>query len=184
LDKKIIMNMHFFISLILLAVWWSVTASSENSVCYVQRLLRIRHAESNRAMQWSSGFFSGHALRAVAVDPSESRQIWAGERRKDYYWRLLSDERVGEDATKYCLQAPDYAMRGGTLRMEPCNDDIKAQAWMFKKDEYMDPNEYTITNFDLEACLTVRADGSYSFLDCDEAADASIFSVDEVDVHV
>jgi hypothetical protein len=176
--KNLQLIMHFLISLILLVAFLpvcSVTAS-EYSVWNIQKLLRIRHAESNRAMQWSYGIFSGHTLSAVAVDLSESRQIWAGERRKDGYWRLLPDERAGEDATKYCLQAPDNAIRNGMLRMERCNDDTKAQAWSF----HVEKDQYTIKNFDLEACLMIRADGSYSFQDCGEAE--TLFVVDEVNV--
>jgi hypothetical protein len=171
--------MRFHISSILLIAFlpvWSV-AASEYSACFVEKLIRIRHAESNRAMQWSSGIFYGHTLSAVPVDPSESRQIWVGERRTDGYWRLFSDERAGEGSTKYCLQAPDNAFRNGVLRMEPCNDDTKAQAWSFQK--VKNDYTYTIKNYDSEACLMIRPDGSYSFQDCGE--DETLFAVDEVD---
>jgi len=174
---------HMMLALVLLPVllMGSVTAS-ENMCIGVQRFLRIRHAESNRAMEWSSGIFFGHALSAVATDPSESRQIWVAERRRgDGKWRLKSDEQQNNNGgTEYCLQAPDNTFRNGVLRMEPCNDDRKAQAWAFQLPLEREENEFTIRNSDLEACLTVRADGSYSFVDCSEPE--ALFAVDEVDV--
>ena len=182
LIHKSISVMMLALVLLPMLLMGSVTASE--NMCNVQRFLRIRHTESNRAMEWSSGIFFGHALSAVATDHSEGRQIWVAERRrKDGYWRLKSDEQRNNDGgTEYCLQAPGNAFRNGVLRMEPCNDDTKAQAWAFQLPREREENEYTIRNSDLEACLTVRADGSYSFMDCSEPE--ALFAVDEVDVRI
>lgn len=125
----------------------------------------LREATENRAPEYSAMTWSSEdrTVQAQLLSPDKKgdHQQWIAERRRgDGYWRV----RTKEISEWYCLEAPEKAK--DALEMQPCDDDLKSQAWMFSMPQ---TDHYTMQSASLNECVaTSTRTNEYVFVSCDE----------------